>query len=159
MGITLPVWNVLITFVQPIGGGCMNWKGVVVGIVAAAVATFLLSWVWYGMIMADAMAEVSKAMGMDPNDQSGAVIAGYFVAELLRSCFVAVGVTSKGTSGVAAFRVGALLGLFACAWFGLMFLYMPAYTPTIFFADVLVGGFLFCGISGWIIATVNQKLT
>lgn len=138
----------------------MNWKGTIVGIVAASVVTFLLSWVWYGMIMADAMAEMMKMMGVDPNaPPSGSMIAGYFVAELLRSCMVAVVVMQKPIHGIAAFRGGAIVGLFACAWFGVSFLSMPAYTPTLFFADVLVGGLLFCGISGWVIATVNQKLS
>lgn len=136
----------------------MNWKGVTIGVVASAVATFVLSGIWYGMIMAGAMDEMSKALGMDPDAMGSNAYVIYFVSELLRGAFIAVCVTQRPAAGSGAFIVGGLAGLFACAWFGAMFSMMPSYSATLFWGDVLVGGFLFSGISGWIIGFFNNRM-
>jgi hypothetical protein len=110
------------------------------------------------MIMKDAMAEMMKALGLNADDQSMGVMGMYFGAEILRAMLVAVGVTQKPVAGGGAFMVGGLIGAFACAWFGISFLMMPSYTPALFWSDVFVGGFLFCGIAGWIIGFFNSKM-
>lgn len=133
-------------------------KGLVLGVLAASVVTFILSGLWYGMIVHDQMIELTKALGMDANDQSMGAMVGYFVAELLRSIFIAYVLVQRPVSGMQAFMRGGTVGILVCAWFGITFLMMPAYTPTLFVLDVLVGGFLFCGISGWIIGTISTKM-
>ncbi len=133
-------------------------KGVLVGVLASTVVTFVLSGIWYGMVMKDAWTDAMNQLGISENSESASTYVIYIVCELLRALLVGYVLSRKPATGKDGLIVGATVGFLACTWMGVGFLMFPWYTQTLFLSDILVGGAVMTGISGWVIGFCQHKL-
>ena len=134
----------------------MNTK-IIVGAIVGAIASFLLGWVVYGMLLMDffkANATVYEGLMKDPPVLWAIFASGLCITTLLAWLFSKLGITTFMKGATTAFVIAFLLTL----WYYLLaHAFMNLYNTTLMMTDILVGS-VFNAVIGGIIAMVMGKV-